>query len=261
MNGFSGMSAQRFLISTTEAMSRASEVHNLNPLEGVPEGKVTPPRLRTPTNQRPPFPIESAMGGKHMVGIGNSTNIVVNQGVYDNVLRMLDMSDEQSGEDIYRIAVAIEEMCASTFIVPETVPRVMSITSQIKGLLGEFRSLTEDACIQTRKFVNEIRQIDQAEDSFEFVLNERLASDAVNRVVNAGKQQSSHMENTAKQYRAQAESFRDQARQHESRVASIENQIERIEGQILKLENQKRRPFNGFQFDGFHNSSAGFNNF
>ena len=86
--------------------------------------------------------------------------------------------------------MAIESMCANIYIVPETVPKVLAITSQVKNMLPQFRSLTEEVCIDTRRFVNEMAEIDGASvGNFSLAVSERGTAEAVGQVRNAVNRQ------------------------------------------------------------------------
>ena len=230
IHGFSAKMLERFLITTNNAMNRASEVHSKNPFgeasthqqhqssfgehDGAERRKRAQlPVLPRPVNQRHPFAPENAFGGRHSVGAGNSSNVVVDQGLYDNTLRMLNAVDDQAGEDIYKTSACIEDMCSSIYVVPDTAPRVMAITARLKASLGEFRSLTENTSIQTRRFVNEIAQIDQAQGMFKFVLEERSASEVIRNVTTAMCRQAENMQNTSREFKSAAGSLRDQAKE------------------------------------------------
>jgi len=236
IRGFSGVSLEQFLRNTNDGMQRASKGHSRNPFEGVSAGLVQLPLLGAPANKRPPFPEESAFGGGHDVGVGNQTNIVVDQGVYDTAIRMVDMADEQAGEDLYRIITAIEEMCTSIYVVPETVPKVLSITGQIKDSLGQFRSITENVNIQTRRFVNEIREIDRARGSFSFVLNDRIAADTISTVSNAMKQQNNNMQDTIEDYRMQIQLLHDQIQEFEEEISDREARRRELQAAIRSMQ-------------------------
>jgi hypothetical protein len=241
INGFTGMSLERFLRNTNEAMELAHAGHSRDPFAGVAPGEVSLPQLSTPINKRPPFGTESAFGGRHRTGVGSSANIVVDQSVYDNVLRMADDADGQAGEDIYRIAEAIENMCSSIYVVPETVPKVLAITSQIKSSLSQFRSMTENVCIQTRRFVNEIRHIDRAHSSFLFVLNRSSANDTISSVSDAMKQQSGNMKNTSQELQSKSKSLREHAREFKDEARNMRKEVASLQIQLRDLREQIRR--------------------
>jgi len=160
INGFSGRSAVHFINATNTALAESGEALSRDPFQGREWRRGNPPNIRPGINQRAPFSEESGMNGGHTVGVGNATNIVVDEHVYEDVVRQIGMLDEEFGADLYRTATAIEEMCTSMYVAPETTPLLLEIASQLKSSLGQFRSLTEEASIQTRRFVDEMMEID-----------------------------------------------------------------------------------------------------
>ena len=101
------------------------------------------------------------MTGSFTTGRGNSSNIVASQAEYETVCNMLDQADDRMGECLYKTAMEIEAMCQTSYILPAAVPRYMSVSDSVKRSLGEFRALTEDTTIQTRRFAREITSIGQ----------------------------------------------------------------------------------------------------
>ena len=269
IHGFSARMLEGSLTKTNEAMDRAAKVHSQDPFwnmrkqreeqqrleqeqrqprlvwcrysEGfveVYEGGVSVrqpvpfPQLSRPTNCRHPFSPENAFGDRHLLGVGNSSNIVVDSVMYEDTVRKLDMVDDQAGEEIYRASVTIDEMCSSMYVVPETGPRVRAIADRVKSCLGEFRALTENTNIQTRRFVNEIRHIDQADDMFTFVLEERAANEVVRQVNTSMNQQADNMRNTVSGFRTAANGLRDKANEARSRAEFFKQKIMQLRGQL-----------------------------
>ena len=233
MNGFSSMTFERFLITTNNAMTAAGEVHDRNPFEGVTSVNVPLPSVNIGRNQSHPFSPDEAIGGRHPVGIGSHTNVVIDQGVYENALRRADVMEDQLGEEIYKTAMAIEKMCTSIYIVPETVPKILALTEQVKSSLGQFRALTEDASIQTRKYINEIMQLDQG--SGNIAVSERVAHNVMRNVSSAANRQGDNMRNTARGFSSTAQSL--------TRTAnSLHNQANGLLGRADELNNSLSNP-------------------
>ena len=166
--GFIGASATHFVSATNESMSAAIDVHNINPFEGLQAGEgiradkeMTLLRLREVQNRRLPFSTEGATRASHRIGVGNSSNMVVSEDTYDDIAKRASILDDQVCEELYKVADEIEQMCASIFVVPETVPRLLEATGQFKRIINSSRSITEDTIILTRRFVNEMIQIDE----------------------------------------------------------------------------------------------------
>ena len=236
--GLSGVTVGRFFKKTNEAMETAGKAHNKNPLENIPKGKVPQPNLATPNNQKLPFSYEDAnpLNDRYITGVGNSSNIVVEESIYRDAIRKINIADEKAGEEIYKMACVIEEMCKSIYIVPQTIPRVMSITSRIKDSLPQFRYLTEEVNITTRKLVDEMGRIDQAPDMFKLVVSDRGAEHVINTTKNIVDRQIESMENTAQGYARTADSMRQQGDALKRRADAIKVRVDAMEGQISALE-------------------------
>ena len=254
-SGFAGESVQRFLASVNNEMEEAGREHSTNPMEGESSDVVTIPPAPNVSNQRMPFNAESGTGGNHPTGIGNSSNIVVYQGVYEEVIRRVNLVDDQAGADIFMIANAIEEMCSRIFVVPETVPRILAITGRLKASLGQFRSLTEEANIVTRRYVNTVMEIDRgsrssgsaavgvnqvsrssggaavgvnqvsgSSGSAVVAISRTRATDAIRRVESTMERQVDSMDRTADGFGRQADSMDRQADQETKKADQLETE-------------------------------------
>jgi len=148
--GFAGRHAVAYLGQVSEAHTEAI---------GVGRQQVPDETLRSPRERQLPFGPEDATVGSFTTGRGNSTNIVASQSEYESVSRLVSQADEKMGECLYGIAMEVESLCQTSFILPEAVPGCLNISDSIKRSLGEFRSLTEDALIQTRNFAGDISNI------------------------------------------------------------------------------------------------------
>ena len=150
--GFSGRAALRYLTDTTQAHNQATSAASSPPVSSPP----------SPSPRHLPFTPEDARvskGGRHITGQGNSNNIVVDQDEYEAICNKINQADDKIGESYYRIALEIEQLCQTSFILPSVVPRCLNICNNIKDSLGEFRSLTEDATLEMRKFARDITDI------------------------------------------------------------------------------------------------------
>lgn len=161
-NGFAGLAAERFFEAVNNALTEASNDHNHDPFANDRWDEEPPPQMPQVINQNLPFQVEDAMTESHRVGVGNESNIVVNQNTYNDVLRRIDVVDNQAGSDIFNILNNIERMCDNTFIVPETKNQITAITRDMKRYMSRFRSVTDEAITRTRGFVNEIIEIDRS---------------------------------------------------------------------------------------------------
>ena len=149
-SGFMGEASRLYIGNTEAAMSSAAGVNSQNPAGA---------RRAAANNREHPFPLDEANSGRIMTGVGNSSNIVVDSITYYDVLNLVDRIDDDMGELFYQISNEIEEMCSTTYIVPRTVERCTSICGSVKNSLGNFRSLTDENAVATRRFVGNILNI------------------------------------------------------------------------------------------------------
>jgi len=220
-HGFQGNFVQEFFIDVNEALDTASQVHSRNPFEGETDTENPPPRIPPATNQRPPFAVESATSGGHSLGVGNSSNIVVDQNIYNSFSRHLSAIDDRTGESIFIAVSAIENMCRTAFIVPETVPRILEITSQIKSSLSTFRSQAEETSIQARSFAGEMADVDEG-NANRLALSDSGSSQAISQVSNVIHRQSESMENTQRNLITNAESLAQESERQLERAIGLE---------------------------------------
>ena len=148
-NGFSGNAAQRYLSDVAAAQAQAVEATQ-NMSSGI---------APMPIPRDLPFLPDSTQNGRFSTGQGSSDNIVVNQGEYDAVARILCRIDEQIGECLYQCATEIDEMCETIFIMPTVSPRCRNISNDVVRCLGQLRSLTEDIALNVRRFAQDINDI------------------------------------------------------------------------------------------------------
>jgi len=202
--GFAGKSVERFFSRTGDALKRAGDAHSRVPFEGRAEGLVPFPRFATPNNQPIPFAPEDAWSeASHGRGAGDSSNIVVDPDVYNDVMRRVDILDNQAGEDLHMVCTTIEDMCARIFIVPGTVPRILNVSEQLKNSLGQFRALTDDANISMRRYVDDVMDRDRG-NTKQLALSKAGAEQAINRVSGTIDRQINSMERTAESYKNRA---------------------------------------------------------
>jgi len=219
--GFVGKSAERFFAATENAFEKAGDAHEKKPFEGKKEGIVPLPRLPSVSNKDAPFEAADAWSGTaHARNAGNSSNIVVDPQVYDAILRRVDMTDHQVGADLYRVAAAIEEMCAKSFVVPETAARVLAVISQVKNSLGQFRALTEDAAISIRRFASAISDADLG-NTGQVAVSEASAEQIISRVSSTLDRQTDSMERTANNYKTCSETLMNQAKREHQKADSL----------------------------------------
>jgi len=148
-NGFLGRPPQKYLTDVSQAHSRAANVSQQAPSSG--------PRVRP--SRALPFVPGDANNGRFATGRGDSSNIVANQEDYEAITRYVSQIDDAISECIYRTTEEIEEICQTIFILPSVGPRCIEIAGKVKGMMGQFRSLSDDATQQTRNYAREITEI------------------------------------------------------------------------------------------------------
>ena len=161
-SGFSGVACQKYLTMIGTAMTSAHSAHSSPPVFAGTESEAPPPALPATPNHNPPHSPETANMGGYSTGVGNQSNIVVKQNDYDEVLRKIQMTDAKIAEEIYNLAIQIEEMCETIYIVPQMRPKYLEYTIKAKSWLSAFQSLADDARTSGHQFVSEVVQIDRS---------------------------------------------------------------------------------------------------
>jgi len=233
IQGTSGYMPQESMVNAIRGMQETEKQESTR--------RINLPTLPEPRNHELPFSPEDAnpFNDRHKVGVGNRTNIVVEQVIYEDAIKKIEMTDDKAGEEIYKMCCKIEEMCNTIYIVPETIPRVMEITGRLKDSMPQFRYLTEEVNIQTRKFFNEIGHIDQASDGFKVVVSDEGAEHVISSTKDAVGKQIRSMEDTANSYAKGAESLRNQAASFRRQADRTKDQIDMLEDRLKMLQERE----------------------
>ena len=224
--GFVGKSVKKFFTNTEEALDRAGNAHNRNPFDSHRTNHSVPlPNLPPINNQPVPFtPADAKSGGPHARGAGDSSNVVVDPDILDNIARRMEMIDRQATDDMCRVADEIEEMCSTIFVVPETAVRIRSLCDEFKRTMHQARYVTEDTAIDVRKFVNEVSSIDHGNPG-EIAMSRSGADQAIQRVSSSMDRQISNMERTANNYKTQSQRLDSQAERERRRAEQLASQL------------------------------------
>jgi len=158
-NGFIGKPSLRYLKRVEDALLSASAVHSRDPFLSARQSMVRPPSLPARNNHRQPNEPNSAFSGSYITGIGNKTNIVVSDNDYNQVLHQIQSIDSAICDVLINVSQKIEEMCQTIYVVPRTRPRFLSMLSNVRGSLGEFRSLSVSLENNVHGYVSSIRTI------------------------------------------------------------------------------------------------------
>ena len=154
--GYVGQPCWRYLNEVSDAISDAKPVHNQNPFSNLSNRAVSPPSLAPRRNKFPPHTPDTAKSGSFSTGIGNSSNIVVEQNEYDSILTQINQIDDAIGLELYNIVLEIEAMCEVDYVMPLTVPRCLLISNAVKNSLSDFRALTDECLTKVRYFISGI---------------------------------------------------------------------------------------------------------
>lgn len=155
-DGYVGLPCLKYLTDVADALSHATPVHDQNPFANLSNQAVPPPALQARDNKISPYAPDTAKNGYYETGIGTSNNIVVEQSEYEYILAQIDNIDDTIGQELYNIAVEIEALCESEYVMPKTVPRCLFIANALKNSLGNFSNLTYDCLKRMRDFVSGI---------------------------------------------------------------------------------------------------------
>ena len=153
-DGFRGSVAEKYLTDVERALEIVTVVHNTDP-ERI-WGFSMPIRR----NENPPYPANTAHTGGYSTGMGNSNNVVVCEETYDQALRQEEANDDRIGEAIYTAGKRLRELCQTTYILPATRPRFLAVIEEVENSLREFRGLTYEGEVATRRFVQEIMELE-----------------------------------------------------------------------------------------------------
>jgi len=151
-HGFIGKPSRSYLQAVENALTAAINVHSRNPFANLTRRDVAPPPVPVRNNHRAPHAPSEAMTGGFVTGIGNRSNIVVDFDTYSRTLQKIQATDEKTCEVLYEVALQIQEMCDTVFMLPRTRGRFLSILDRIKNSLSSFRMLTGDIEGNTRAF-------------------------------------------------------------------------------------------------------------
>jgi len=222
-SGFAGRSAERFFETSNEAVLNASISHTQDPFRRLTERLVPFPELPQLPNQRFPFSVQSTRGGSHSVGVGRSTNLVVDPAIYGGALQRASQVDDQTGADLFRAVTMIEEMCESIFVVPETITRMTALSDEVKSCLRQFRPVAEEINVKARRYVDAIMEADRVGSPAQasvVAASESGTEQALRGVSGAMDQQSSNMDRTNVYFSAQAVRLAERAERERAREAA-----------------------------------------
>ena len=147
--GFIGRPARAYL-------TEAAEAHN----QAVTRTTQAISRAQRRNINARTLPFQPSDGaGAALTGVGNSSNIVVSQQEYETIAHDICRADEDMGACLYNAACEIEKLCQTAFILPTAVPRCLNVSDTVKRSLGQFRTVTEEMALQSRRFAREITEV------------------------------------------------------------------------------------------------------
>jgi len=137
--GFIGKNAVEYFDTVRDALARASALSGLAAAH-VPCG----------------------ISGVVMTGVGNATNVIAENGVYEDGLSAFKALDAEMEGRIQGIVRKIEQACETIFVVPVTTARVLSVLGEVKTQLAGYTSFTTDTYTVGMNFMSEMNGIDSA---------------------------------------------------------------------------------------------------
>ena len=158
-NGFIGRPAVAYLTRASDAHSTAARTTAQTSSEATAQNPDARGMARTASPRRLPFSPEDGKTGGFSTGRGNSSNIVVDRHVCEEIARKITHADDKAGESLYRIAMEVENMCNTTFVMPTASPRCLNVAMATKTFLEEYRKLTDEIAASMRKFAQETTDI------------------------------------------------------------------------------------------------------
>jgi hypothetical protein len=116
-DGFRGDNPKKYLTEVENALTQAESIHIKDPFINVDKSVIPPPSLPDRSaNEKPPHPASTGHKGGHKTGIGDSTNIVVDEAVYYQALSQMVETDEALYETFLEVISGIEDMCENSYI-------------------------------------------------------------------------------------------------------------------------------------------------
>ena len=220
--GFVGKSVKKFFQNTEDALTQAGEAHNRNPFDNHRANHSVPlPNLPTTTNISSPFtPEQGLSGGSHAMGVGNSSNVVVDPDVLETAVQRMDRLDRQATDDMCNIANEIDEICSTIFVVPATVTHIARLTDEFKKHIMPGRYVTEDMVIDVRRFMDQTSNTDHGNMGV-IAMSRPGADQAIQRVSSSIDRQISNMERTVGNYQTRSETIKTQAERERRRADQL----------------------------------------
>jgi len=218
--GFIGGPAVKYIAEVVEVLSTSELVLRRDPFARLSNRAVPPPALPVRTSIQPPYQANEARSGSGSTGVGNSSNIVLGAEGYDEDWVKLQNINNEMGEHFYRTIMAIENLCETSFRLPQVVPMIMITLMAYRNMLGDFRSLTDETLSKMRGFADEILNMVGGSPGG-FVWNASGANGVRVECETSMRQQSDLLRETASHFRSLIPGLtaRAQADEHISRTA------------------------------------------
>ncbi|MCL2839648.1 MAG: hypothetical protein FWE05_02655 [Defluviitaleaceae bacterium] len=210
-DGFIGRPAYTYLKLVEEAHELAIYVINQSPFVSG---------LREPSIIRLPYDAIDARSGHFSTGHGNSGNIVSNRDMYyEKSYKIYDLG-YKVGVLVYRIATKIEHMTTTDFKLPQAVPKITLITSDLKRNLTEFEAIMDDFRRRTLELGEYMSMIGEDQGNFpiEFVWNEGQAEEVRARSEAALRDQANELTDSSVRFRRRADELIAEAERIEARL-------------------------------------------
>ena len=156
--GFSGKAGRGYLEKVSDSLSDAVKDHQKDPF-GDYRGSTPEPRLPRRENRRQDHEPDEAGTGGFASGIGNESNIVVEQDTYDEIAQKISAAENDLRTALSEIAIQISEMCGTVYALPKALPKYEGILRSVSSSLGGFQSLGGDISREAKKYGAELSVI------------------------------------------------------------------------------------------------------
>jgi len=99
-------------------------------------------------------------GSGYRTGVGTSENIVVEDDSYQEALNRIKQLDERMSERLGNVMKQVDELCNTSFIVPETTPKVQVVLNEVRSSMTAFCDVTIQTTQITEMYISQMKSAD-----------------------------------------------------------------------------------------------------
>jgi len=107
----------------------------------------------------PAAPVFEERSG-YRTGVGTSENIVVKADVYQDALNQIKQLDERMAERLNNAMKQLDELCNTSFIVPETTSKVQAVLDGVKNSMTAFGDVTTQVTQTAEMYKSQMKSAD-----------------------------------------------------------------------------------------------------